>query len=141
MEQEDDNQFVVRDRRGRGTEPAPSAESSVQSPSLSPSAPASVDESHEAHRHDHGREPVTFSSFVFSLGTSALMLMGERLDPQQPTIPMNLPQAKEIIDILAMLQEKTQSNVTPDEQVVLRDMLYALRLKYVDAASGKSVAS
>jgi hypothetical protein len=81
--------------------------------------------------------PVTFSSFVISLGSSALMLMGERLDPRQEAMPVNLPQAKEIIDLLSILEEKTKGNLTSEEQTVLRDMLYALRMKYVALAPSK----
>ncbi len=65
------------------------------------------------------------------------MLMGEQLDPQQPPISVNLLQAKEIIDLLSVLEEKTKGNLTSDEQTVLRDMLYALHMKYVTLASPK----
>lgn len=71
------------------------------------------------------------------MGTSSLMLMGETLDPQQPAPPVNLPQAKEIIDILSMLEEKTKNNLSSDEASVLGDMLYTLRMKYVSLTSGK----
>jgi hypothetical protein len=50
-------------------------------------------------------------------------------------MPVNLPQAKEIIDLLSVLEEKTTGNLTTDEQTVLRDMLYALRMKYVSLAA------
>ena len=122
--------FVVRDRRASGgAEAAPAgaapstqsmASTSSTEPSQAPPAP-----------------PVTFSSFVISLGSSSLMLMGEQLDPSQASIPVNLPQAKEIIDLLSVLEDKTKGNLTPDEQTVLRDMLYALRMKYVTLASPK----
>ena len=79
--------------------------------------------------------PVSFASFVISLGSSSLMLMGEQLDPQQPAMPVNLPQAKEIIDLLSVLDVKTKGNLTGEEQTVLRDMLYALRMKYVSLTS------
>jgi hypothetical protein len=82
-----------------------------------------------------GGMPVTFASFVISLGSSSLMLMGEQLDPQQPAMPVNLPQAKEIIDLLSVLDAKTKGNLTSEEQTVLRDMLYALRMKYVSLTS------
>jgi hypothetical protein len=88
-------------------------------------------------RGEESGVPVTFSSFVISLGTSSLMLMGEKLDPQQPSIPVNLPQAKEIIDLLSILEQKTAGNLTTEEQTVLRDMLYALRMKYVSLSAGK----
>lgn len=134
MGDEKDQGFVIRDRRGRGEEAPPAA-----SASKPPAAEPAPTESHHADAHGHaGHLPVNFSSFVISMGSSALMLMGEQLDPQQPTMPLNLPQAKEIIDLLSMLEEKTRGNLTPDEQVVMKDMLYALRMKFVSLTSGKS---
>lgn len=127
MAGEKEEGFVIRDRRGSGAGSEPPA---------SPSAAA-----HEAHSAPTpGTEagsgvPVTFASFVISLGSSSLMLMGEQLDPQQPAMPVNLPQAKEIIDLLSVLDAKTKGNLTTEEQTVLRDMLYALRMKYVSLTS------
>jgi hypothetical protein len=128
---EKDEGFVVRDRRGGTGGDRPSTTSpeqpSTHQKSQSSSAPAEP---------SHGSNiAVTFSSFVISLGSSSLMLMGEQLDPQQPPIPVNLPQAKEIIDLLSVLEEKTKGNLTTEEQAVLRDMLYALRMKYVSLTS------
>lgn len=125
---EQEEGFVVRDRRGAGGEA--SAKTSGASESPKPEAAAGAE-------HHAPAFPVTFSSFVISLGSSSLMLMGEKLDPQQQAVPVNLPQAKEIIDLLSVLEEKTKGNLTPEEQTVLRDMLYALRMKYVSLSSGK----
>ena len=142
MGEEDSKSFVIRDRRGRGEEQTDTS-SRPSTASASAEAPAAADPAGRAH-HDEGHEPhppVTFSGFVFSLSSSAMMLMGEQLDPQQGRPPMNLPQAKEIIDLLSMLEAKTHGNLTAEEQSVLTDMLYALRMKYVDLASGKRSAS
>jgi len=128
---EQEQGFVVRDRRASGgsdTAPPPASTAQQTPPDSAPSAEAS---------HEDQLLPVNFSSFVISLGSSSLMLMGERLDPQQQPIPVNLPQAKEIIDLLSVLEEKTKGNLTSEEQTVLRDMLYALRMKYVTLASPK----
>lgn len=133
MSAEDAKGFVIRDKRGRGDE-APASERPASAETSR--RPSPQGEPAPSGEHLHEPMPVTFSSFAFSLGTSALMLMGEKLDPQQPPMPANLPQAKEIIDILSMLEEKTRGNLTDDEQRVLTDMLYALRMKYVDLASG-----
>ncbi|MFO0776982.1 MAG: DUF1844 domain-containing protein [Nitrospira sp.] len=123
--------FVIRDRRASGgTEAPPVATSTAHSS-------GSVETPPQEFSQSAPLPPVTFSSFVISLGSSSLMLMGEQLDPQQPSMPMNLPQAKEIIDLLSVLEGKTKGNLTPDEQTVLRDMLYALRMKYVTLASPK----
>jgi hypothetical protein len=139
MSKDESQAFVVRDRRSRGedhgptpteTPPSGTTESKEQTkPSPGPSRGSTPEQ--------EPRPPVTFSSFIFSLGTSALMVMGEQIDPQQERIPVNLVQAKEIIDILSMLESKTQGNLTADEQSVLTDMLYALRMKYISLASGK----
>src|SRR5579885_37189 len=135
MMSDEEKTFVVRDRRGRTEEPSPSSaaphtESGERGPQASRESTGTTSTHEQA-------PPVTFSSFVFSLSTSAMMLMGEQLDPAQPRVPVNLAQAKEIIDILSMLEEKTRGNLSGDEQAVLPDMLYALRMKYVDMASGK----
>jgi hypothetical protein len=132
MMSEEEQGFVIRDKRGRSApeEPAPSSTKPSEKPESLASAPSS-------EFHPPG-PPLTFASFVFSLGTSSLMLMGESLDPQQPSPPVNLPQAKEIIDILSMLEEKTKGNLSSEEASVLGDMLYTLRMKYVSATSGVS---
>lgn len=125
--------FVIRDRRARSDESGTSSQSEAASTSSRPQA--DMASSPELPRAPEPGIPVSFSSFVFSLGTSALILMGEQLDPQQGRLPVNLSQAKEIIDILSMLEGKTKGNLTSEEQAVLEDMLYALRMKYVDLAS------
>jgi Domain of unknown function (DUF1844) len=129
---EKDEGFVVRDRRGVSGTDRPSTASSGTSSAQDQAPSASTSASTPSHSSG---VPVTFSSFVISLGSSSLMLMGEQLDPQQTPIPVNLPQAKEIIDLLSVLDEKTKGNLNPEEQTVLRDMLYALRMKYVSLTS------
>ena len=123
--------FIIRDRRGSSAGADPPAGGSSSSQSSSKEAPPSPTTEAEST----SELPVTFASFVISLGSSSLMLMGEQLDPQQPAMPVNLPQAKEIIDLLSVLDVKTKGNLTTEEQAVLRDMLYALRMKYVSLTS------
>jgi hypothetical protein len=123
--------FIVRDRRGSGgSDDAPASSSTTKEAK-------SVSASQVAPSQEAPALPVTFSSFVVSLGSSSLMLMGEQLDPHQTPMPVNLPQAKEIIDLLSVLEDKTKGNLISEEQTVLRDMLYALRMKYVTLASPK----
>ncbi|MCP9446470.1 MAG: DUF1844 domain-containing protein [Nitrospira sp.] len=128
---EQEQGFVVRDRRGSGGSGTAESSASEETRAASSSRP-DVGASQKA-----SPLPVTFSSFVISLGSSALMLMGERLDPRQEALSVDLPQAKEIIDLLSILEEKTKGNLTSEEQTVLRDMLYALRLKYVALVPSK----
>jgi hypothetical protein len=139
MSPEEPKAFVVRDRRSRGDEEVTEPKDSTSGSSDSRTTTASAAEAASQLRSG-SHQPLTFSSFIFSLGTSALMMMGEQLDPQQPRMPANLVQAKEIIDILSMLEEKTRGNLTADEGAVLSDMLYALRMKYVDQASSQQAS-
>jgi Domain of unknown function (DUF1844) len=127
---EQEEGFVIRDRRGS------SAAAERSGPGASSAPPASTESPSAAPVGDSASGvPVSFASFVISLGSSSLMLMGEQLDPQQPAMPVNLPQAKEIIDLLSVLDVKTKGNLTTEEQTVMRDMLYALRMKYVSLTS------
>jgi hypothetical protein len=80
-----------------------------------------------------GAPPMDFHTFVLSLGSSALMHLGELERPGAGAPEKDLPMAKHTIDILAMLQEKTRGNLTPDEQKLLESLLYDLRLRFVEA--------
>lgn len=136
MSEQEGQGFVIRDRRGRGPDEA-GTDGQGTPPTDEGHRPAASEAAADAIHHAEQGPPITFSSFVFSLGTSALMLMGEKVDPNQPDMPTNPAQAKEIVDILSLLEEKTRGNLSEDEQTVLRDMLYALRMKYVALVSGK----
>jgi len=138
MADEEEQGFVIRDKRGQSREESPSP----QEPEAPSSAPEVANESPmpSEHLHEHA-PPLTFSSFIFSLSSSALMLMGEKLSPDQLNTPVNLPQAKEIVDILSILDEKTKGNLTSEEAAVMKDMLYTLRMKFVQAATGQSPTS
>jgi hypothetical protein len=79
--------------------------------------------------------PVDFTTFVLSLGTSALMHFGES-DPRTGggTGKVDLPLAQHTIDLLSMLQAKTRGNLTGQEAELLESLLFDLRLRYVSAA-------
>ncbi len=82
-----------------------------------------------------GTEPeIDFGTFVLSLGTSALMHLGVVESESGTTLPPNLPLAKQTIDCIAMLEEKTKGNLTGEEERILSQLLYDLRLQYVAAS-------
>ena len=74
---------------------------------------------------------VTFSTFVLSLASSALVQLGEVHDPETGGMGKNPQLARSTIDILTMLEEKTENNLSPEEGRLLQDILYELRLKFV----------
>ncbi|OAG27829.1 DUF1844 domain-containing protein [Thermodesulfatator autotrophicus] len=75
--------------------------------------------------------PVNFSMFVLSLNTSALVHLGELPDPHTQEKKKNLPLAKQTIDILDMLKEKTRGNLTREEEKLLDSILYELRMIFL----------
>ena len=75
-----------------------------------------------------------FTSLVFSLSSSALFHFGEIADPGTGEKRQDLPLAKHAIDTLSMLQEKTQGNLTEEEQKFLESVLTDLKWRFVKAA-------
>ena len=75
--------------------------------------------------------PADFATLVLSLGSSAMMYLGEAGDNDKPE--RNLPMAKHAIDLLTVLEEKTKGNLSADEEHILGSLLFDLRLRYVEA--------
>ena len=74
---------------------------------------------------------INFPTFVVSLNASALLHLGAIEDPNSGQKAKNLPMAKQTIDILSMLEEKTAGNLNNEEKNLLKNILYDLRLMYV----------
>ena len=74
---------------------------------------------------------VSFASFVISLSTTAMFHFGDFADPQTGRGERNLPAAKQMIDILGILKEKTRGNLDENERNLLYGILYDLRMRYV----------
>ena len=76
---------------------------------------------------------IDFTTFVLSLASNVLVHLGEMVDPDNGKTSIHLPIARQTIDILSMLQDKTKNNLTDVESQLLGSLLYDLRVKYVDA--------
>ncbi len=76
---------------------------------------------------------LTFSTFVFSLNSSALVHLGVINDPSSNRNIKDLALAKQTIDILGILEEKTTGNLSEDEAKLLKNILHDLRIMYVKA--------
>lgn len=126
---EEDRGFTITDRRGR---PGDAARAQPP-PSPSPS-PGHAEERPEERPHAEPHAgPVDFSGLLMSLASNAMIHLGEPL-PDGRTAPVNLPHAQEMIDLLALLDAKTKGNLTPAESSLLANLLYTLRLRYVEKA-------
>jgi hypothetical protein len=79
-------------------------------------------------------DQLTFSTFVLSLSTSVLVSLGELPDPLKNEENLNLPLAKQTISLIEMLTEKTKGNLAEEEDRLINNILYDLRMKYVEKA-------
>jgi hypothetical protein len=139
--EEDDQQrrgFRVTDRRrfadaGASRDADPSAAASATRAEDAPPAPAAAPaaEAPAAERPLPG-EPLTFSTFVLGLSTQVLLHLGEIPDPQTHQVEADLGAAKQVIDVLGILADKTRNNLDAGEQALLESVLYDLRMRYVE---------
>ena len=151
--------FKVRDRRRFSSEPTeapPSIETPAeperqeQAETPTEKAPASIETPAEPEKQEQAETPtekapetgeapleITFSSFVISLSTQAMISLDGIKGTQDSQAQSDLPAARQIIDILGVLKEKTSGNLDPNESRLLESLLYDLRMMYVQLTQGK----
>ncbi|PIQ84536.1 MAG: hypothetical protein COV75_01830 [Candidatus Omnitrophica bacterium CG11_big_fil_rev_8_21_14_0_20_63_9] len=101
-----------------GPAPAPAAEGQ---PTAGPSAASAADEVPQAR----------FDMFISGLAMEALIALGDMAHPVTRKQSLNLPHAKYLIDLLGVMEEKTKGNLAVDEERLLKDALYQLRMRYL----------
>jgi hypothetical protein len=83
---------------------------------------------------DDRADRITFPAFVLSLAHTAAVHFGDVADPVTGQLSTPNPQAaQQMIEILGLLEEKTRGNLTVEERQLLDQILYELRLRYVEA--------
>ena len=134
-----DKTFAVTDRRVSADSPAGSAPSSESRSERDPK-PAAASRSERdptaptSPRAESKPLPeITFPTFLLSLSTSALMHLGLIPNPASGAMEKDLALAKQTIDLLSLLKQKTQGNLDPEETQLLDSILYDLRMQYVEA--------
>ncbi|HUJ79680.1 MAG TPA: DUF1844 domain-containing protein [Nitrospiria bacterium] len=137
----DESPFTVRDRRRSQGETASSPPPRPSPPPASPPAPSSA-----AGHPDQGQadrrtvlQPASLSELILSLGTSAFAALGaqfplgtEASAGAAADQPPDLDHARHLIDLLGVVEQKTAGNLSSDEQQLLQQLLYTLRLTFVE---------
>jgi hypothetical protein len=80
---------------------------------------------------------IDFATFVLSLSHSALVHLGDAPNPVDGSADQNLPMARQTIDLLGLLEEKTRGNLSGEEERILQQVLYDLRSRYVEVSRHK----
>lgn len=89
------------------------------------------------HDEDVPFPEIDFSTFILSLSSSAILHLGLMENPYTKTVEQNLPLAKQTIDIISMLKDKTKGNLSEDEENLIAHLLTDLRFKYVNELNKK----
>ena len=134
-EKDEKKDFVIKDRRIFSQEETEKQEQPETQASKEPdSAKKEVPEEKPPvdEEKDQPQLPeINFQTFIFSLNASALVQLGVMEDPATGKKEKNLPSAKQTIDMLSMLQEKTVGNLTTEEAELMKHILYDLRMRFV----------
>jgi hypothetical protein len=145
MSNEEDKQgkrsFKVEDRRRFSDtgDARPEAQNEPpERPAASGDKPAEAPPPPSQSQQHETALPLSFSTFVLSLSTQALVHLGEIPNPIDNLVASDLLAAKHMIDILGILKEKTKGNLDNSESGLLDTILYDLRLKYVERVRSRS---
>lgn len=126
--------FTVQDRRRFSPETGEAREDALEEGAAS--AQTRAEKPGSGALRGSERQPFTeinFSTFVISLSTQALMHLGEMASPISGKVEVDVPMAKQMIDILGVLRDKTRGNLDANEDRLMEDILFDLRMKYVEA--------
>jgi hypothetical protein len=132
--------FKVTDRRRFATEETTKEEAREQAPKTTDKEAAQAELKDEAATgpgqeapHEEELRPVTFTHLVVSLANTAIFQLG-LVGGAEGEVKRDLPGARQTIDLIAMLQEKTRGNLTDQEERIVKDTLFQLRMAFVEAA-------
>jgi hypothetical protein len=85
------------------------------------------------------RPKVSFVAFIYSLASNAAVHFGDLPDPvTNKRRPADLASAAHLIDLIAMLEEKTRGNLSAEERQMVDQVLYELRMRFVEAKKSQS---
>jgi hypothetical protein len=136
-EKEESKGFTVQDRRRFSPETGEAREDAPEAPNAAPAEPAAGATSPKGEQAQEPLPEINFSTFIISLSTQALMHLGEIADPLSGQVNKDIPVAKQMIDIIGMLKDKTKGNLNAGEERLTEEILFDLRMKYVEAVKKK----
>lgn len=144
-EQESGRGFRVQDRRRfspeTGEPRAEGTEQKIEEVSQESQSPESTSSDTTQTSSEQSQDLVSFSSFILGLITQVLILMGEIPPPPGQQGHVDLAAARQMIDLLAMLKQKTKGNLDAAEDAMLENALFDLRMRYVQIAKGHQKTS
>ena len=132
--------FKVHDKRrftdegeAREDQAAGEAQETGEEPASGPEPGSDAQPGREPEERREELPSINFSTFIISLSTQALMHLGEMSNPVTGKLEKDVAVARQTIDIIGMLGEKSKGNLDETEEQLVREVLYNLRMRYVEA--------
>jgi len=138
--EEEGKGFKVHDRRRFSSETGEAVDeteerATVESETAVPESPRQ--DGARAPLEDEVHPPIDFPTFIISLSTQVLMHLGEIPSPLSGKVEKEVRAAKQTIDIISLLHDKTRGNLDQEEEKLMEEILFNLRMKYVEAVRTK----
>ena len=134
MAEEEDKGYTVKDRRFLHMSEEEKAAQKEEEAGKAAAGEAKAPKEEAGGGPDVPLPEIAFPSFLFSLSTAVFVNLGAVADPATGEVNRNLPLAKQTIDLLGMLREKTRNNLTKEEEDLFDHLLYDLRMRYIKEA-------
>ena len=131
MEQEKEKEFKVTDKRAAFRQETQEQENGEPSPE---SATQKTEHTQEKQDQAPPLPEANLLTLIFSLYTHVQICLGAIPDPITQKPQKDLQQAKYNIDLLSVLKEKTKGNLTQEEEQAFENILYEVRMTYVEAS-------
>lgn len=133
---EEKKDFIIKDRRifsqdNQDKTEKPEERVQKEKPGVQEEKESKKDKIQSDKKVEDCLPEINFPTFIMSLNASALFNLGVLDNPSTGKKEKNLSLAKQTIDILCMLEEKTRGNLSKDEDLMLKNILYDLRIIYV----------
>ena len=132
--EQEEQGFRVTDKRGfrEDGEPAnPEGQTNEKEEEAPAVEQSSSKEEAPPEKEAPPRPPIDFPSYILSYYTQGCVLMGEVPNPITNKKEEHIEEAKHIVDILSMLEQKTKGNLSKEEKQLLESVLYELRMKFM----------
>ena len=140
-QESEEKDFKVEDKRKIGKEGVDEGKSEEPSEKTATRDKGQKGDSTEKSRAEEPPEPdkqklppIDFASFIISLSTSVLIYLGEIPDPLSNEKKEDFMSAKQTIDLISLLKEKTRGNLTQQEEEFMENILYDLKMRFVKAS-------
>ena len=137
---EDKSEFKVTDKRRFTTEEQTTPDDKPEAPKEAevraeeqPTSEADSEKREAAEQKEESYSPLDFNSFVLSMANTALFQLGLIQLPDSESMK-DIAGARQTIDLLALIQDKTRGNLSDQEQKLLDETLFQLRMAFVEAA-------